>query len=104
MRTFTLAHHDRQVAIRSERSRLRISDTPPIRTADGKPLRSLTFFPPDGKGNWERVAYGEEGEYFLIFTLSARSLESYRASLPAFETLLAGYRELPDLAPSSKPR
>src|SRR4029450_9721818 len=59
-----------------------------LSTADGQQLPAFTFFPKSA-GNWELVAYGEEGDYFLIFTLSARSQAAYRRSESSFKTLAA---------------
>lgn len=70
----------------------RITSLPDLRNADGKPLVVRGFAPgKDGKGNWEAVAYGEEGDFFLIFTLSARSQKAYQQNVKAFETLVARY-------------
>jgi hypothetical protein len=79
-----------------------LADTPDIAieaagsltTADGQVLRSFTFFP-KSKGNWERVSYGEEGEYYLIFTVSSRSLKGYSAAMTAYEQLIGRYKEKP---------
>lgn len=69
-----------------------ITEAPALRTADGQSLRSLTFFPAK-KGNWERVAYGEEGDFYLVFTISSRSLDGYLASAKAYEEMIRRYRE-----------
>ena len=79
-----------------------LADTPDIvieaaaglTTADGRVLRSFTFFPKT-KGNWERVSYGEEGEYYLIFTVSSRSLEGYLTAMTAYQQLIGRYKEKP---------
>lgn len=65
-----------------------------LSTADGKELKSFQFFPKD-KGNYERVSYGEEGEFYLVFTLSSRSKEGYEASMPAYLQFVGQYREKP---------
>src|SRR5689334_4808472 len=83
-----------QENIRAKAVGLEIKERTPLVTADGKQLRSFTFFPTT-EGNWERVAYGEEDDFYLIFTISARSHEDYRAALPAFERLIETYREKP---------
>ena len=65
-----------------------------LHDGDGKPFQVVSFTP--GKdGNWERVAYGEEGEFYLVFTLSSRSKAGHDASIAAFTKLVAGYRERP---------
>jgi hypothetical protein len=86
-------------SIRAKAPGLEIKERAPLATADGKRLRSFTFFPAT-EGNWEHVAYSEEGDFYVIFTVSARSYEDYRASTPAFERLIGDYRENP-VAPGS---
>jgi hypothetical protein len=80
--------------IRAKAPGLEIKESAPLATADGKRLRSFTFFPAT-EGNWEHVAYGEEGDFYVIFTVSARSYEEYRAATSAFERLIGAYREKP---------
>ena len=46
-------------------------------------------------GSWERVSYGEEGDFYLIFTVSSRTESSYEKSLPAYEAMIHGYIEEP---------
>jgi hypothetical protein len=75
-----------------------IKPAPGLRTADGKRLQSFTLFPKT-QGSWERVAYAEEGEFYLIFTLSARSKQSYQAASGAFEQLVRSYQGKPVKAP-----
>lgn len=69
-----------------------IREVAPISTADGERLRSFVFYPVSG-GNWERVSYGEEGEYYLVFTVSSRSMSGLTAAIPAYEKLIVGYRK-----------
>lgn len=63
-----------------------------LSTADGGKLKSLTFFPKSG-GNWERVSYGEEGDFYLIFTISSRSLSGFNSAVGAYEKLIASYKK-----------
>jgi hypothetical protein len=79
---------------------LEIKEAAALVTADGKRLSSFTLFPKK-EGTWERVAYGEEGDFYLIFTVSARSLQGYQAASAAYELLVAGYQE--KAAASSSP-
>jgi hypothetical protein len=65
-----------------------------LATGDGQKLRSLTFFP-QGEGNWERVSFGEEGEYYLMFTISSRTKSGYDMALPLYEAMLRAYKEKP---------
>jgi hypothetical protein len=88
----------REFAARFPEATVREAD--PVTDGDRKQLRSVTFFP-KATGNWERVAYGEEGDYLLIFTLSSRSLEGYNASMATYERILGLYREKPEAAPQA---
>lgn len=69
-----------------------IEETPQLMTGDGQKLRSLAFFP-KGKGNWERVSYGEEGDFYLIFTVSSRTKKGYLTAMKAYEQMIGHYRE-----------
>jgi len=69
-----------------------ITETKPLITGDGQKLRSLTFFP-TSEGNWEQTAYGEEGDFFLLFTISSRTKSGYERSLSAFEDLIHAYKK-----------
>jgi len=66
----------------------------PLKTADGKTLPSITYAP-KGEGNWERVAYGEEGDFYLLFALSSRTRAGYDGAMKSFEALVGSYREKP---------
>ncbi|HTJ17058.1 MAG TPA: hypothetical protein VL494_09795, partial [Steroidobacteraceae bacterium] len=68
-----------------------IDETKPLATGDGQKLRSFTFFP-KSEGNWEQVAYGEEGDYYLIFTVSSRTKSGYAKALQSYEAMLRGYK------------
>jgi hypothetical protein len=62
----------------------------PLRSADGKTFQVLEFAP-KAQGNWERVAYGEEPDYYILFTVSSRTKVGLRGALAAFKSLVAGY-------------
>jgi hypothetical protein len=78
----------------SKDSNTTVAEVTELVTADGKRLKSFTFFPVNS-GNWERVAYGEEGDFYLVFTLSSRTEAGYKKALAAYEALVRGYREKP---------
>jgi hypothetical protein len=64
-----------------------------IADKDGHPFTIIAFTP--GKsGKWEARAYAEEGRYYLVFTLSARSKEAYDQVLPVFSQMLQSYAEM----------
>ena len=71
-----------------------VADVEPLVTGDGQKLRSITFFPKE-EGNWEIVAYGVEGDYYLMFTMSSRTQRGYKEALPIFAALLHAYKEKP---------
>jgi len=68
-----------------------ITEVESLATGDGQTMRSFTFFPAT-KGDWEQVSYGEEGDYYLVFTLSSRSKLGFDTSQSAYHELLASYR------------
>lgn len=63
-----------------------------LTTGDGDKMRSYTFFP-KADGNWERVTFGEEGDYYLVFTINARSKAGYDQSLRDYEKLITTYKK-----------
>ena len=71
-----------------------ITESEALTTKDGKTLRVLAFAPKE-KGNWELVAYGEEGEFYLVFTLSSRTKDGYTKNIPIFKQYVAQYAEKP---------
>ena len=80
-----------------------IKEVTPLTTADGKRLRSFTFFPKKN-GTWDRTAYGEEGTFYLIFTISSHSLGGYQAATKAYRAMVERYAEKPAAASPGKPR
>jgi hypothetical protein len=71
-----------------------IQDAPTLFSADGRGLISLTYTPTT-TGNWERVSYLEEKEYYLIFTISSRTKMGFEESMKAYEMLIFQYSENP---------
>jgi hypothetical protein len=71
---------------------LTIAEAAPLKTGDGQILRSVTYFRPKAK-NWERVSFGQEGDYYLLFTLNAHSLKDYDAAQRTYESLLKLYKQ-----------
>jgi hypothetical protein len=59
-------------------------------------FRVVSYSPGEGSpGNWERVAYGEDGDYYLAFVISSRTSTGLSGALPAFDAFVAGYRPGP---------
>jgi len=71
-----------------------ISEAESLTTGDGQVMKSFTFFPKQ-HGNWEQVSYGEEGDYYLIFTVSSRTKDGYKKTLEAYKKFVSGYKEKP---------
>lgn len=89
-----LIERDRRKALSQDPLR-RTAAGPAVKTADGKVAKTITFTPARGEGNWERVAYLAEGDYFMLFAVSSRTRQGYEAALRAFEQMIRGYREKP---------
>jgi hypothetical protein len=68
-----------------------VREAPSITTVDGQQLNSLTYTP-TGQGNWERVSYLDEGDFYLIFTLSSRTQAGFNASSKAYEDMVSQYK------------
>jgi len=81
-----------QKTFRSKFAAIVITETDGLLTADGKKMRTFTFFP-KSTGEWEEVSYGEEGEFYLIFTLSAHSREAFEKTLSTYRDLVGRYKE-----------
>jgi len=79
----------------SKMPNIRIIKTDSLHTADRKIFISYNFFP-EKAGNWEKVAYGEEGDFYIVFTISARSKEEFDSSESAFKALVENYTESPE--------
>lgn len=69
-----------------------VSKRPDVYDKDSTPFTLVAFAPAAGKaGDWKAVAYSEEGEYLLAFTLDARSKAAYDKNLPVFTALIKRY-------------
>lgn len=71
-----------------------ITQLKPLKSGDNKEFESYQFFP-RSKGNFERVSYGEEGDFYLVFTLSSRSKKGFESSMPAYKQFIEQYHEKP---------
>ena len=60
-----------------------IAAAPPLTTGSGNKLVSFTFIP-KAPGSWERVSYGEEGDFYLIFTISSKSAADLQKAMPNY--------------------
>lgn len=71
---------------------IRIKDSPRILSGD-RHVAACMVIEPVTAGLWERNCYLEEGEYFLVFSLRAQNRANFFQAMPAFEALIAAYRE-----------
>ena len=77
---------------RTEVPGLVLSKAEPIE-AHGRGYRVFRFAPPRGHaGNWECVAYGEDGAFYLTFAISSRTQAGLRDGMRAFRAMVASYR------------
>ena len=66
----------------------------PLLSRNGQTFEVVSFSPKTD-GNWERVAYGEETEYYILFTVSSRTEEGLSRAIPTFQSLVASYESGP---------
>lgn len=83
-----------QKEFQSRDENISIKEVKPLKTGDGKIMKSFTFSPVS-KGNWEQVSYGEEGDFYLIFTISSTSENGFKDGLKYYEQFISNYREKP---------
>jgi hypothetical protein len=90
--TFESFIDDDKSAFRKRHPNIDLRELAPLKTADGQELKVVAFFRPSDK-NWDCVAYGEEEGYYLMFVLSANSETAYSDTIPAYQDLIARYRQ-----------
>lgn len=71
-----------------------IKEVTPLVTADGQKLRSFRYTP-TSTGSWEQVSYGEEGEFYLVFTVSSRSRQGLGLGLAPYREFISAYKSNP---------
>jgi hypothetical protein len=92
-----------QAGFRKNSPALEIKATASLAIADGTAMQAFTYFPgADGKGNWECVVYAEDGDYYLMFVVSARSQKGFDAARVAYEKVVASYTREPQAGPAPK--
>ncbi len=74
---------------------LRIAESAPLKIADGTGLEAHTFFP-EQSGSWEKVAYGEDGQFYIIFVLSSRSQQGFEDALSDYALAVESYTREPE--------
>jgi hypothetical protein len=71
---------------------IKIQEAQSLKTANGKSTKSF-LFSPVSSGQWERVSYFEEGEYYMVFVISSRTETALQAAMSAYESLVTKYSE-----------
>jgi hypothetical protein len=69
-----------------------VKDAARLASGNGRPVACL-IVEPTSPGNWQKVCYLEEGDYFLVFTLISQSRSNFDSSVKAFEALISRYRQ-----------
>jgi hypothetical protein len=69
-----------------------VAKRPNLYDKDSTPFTVVGYAPAAGQaGDWKAVAYSEEGEYVLAFTLDTKSKAAYDKNLPVFTALIQRY-------------
>jgi hypothetical protein len=77
---------------RSEEPGLIVTHEPPMHGNAGLIFKVVRFAPAkEAAGAWERVAYAEDGDYFITLVVSSHSQRGLDSSAGTFRTLLLGY-------------
>jgi len=74
-----------------------------LATGDGQKLRSFTYSPAK-TGSWEQVTYGEEGEFYLVFTVSSRTKAGLAQSIADYKEFIRKYKSAPNPPIPSTPQ
>lgn len=78
-------------SFRAQNQKLQVKTGLSFADGDGHPLKAVQLLPGTGGGQWETIAYGEEGGSYLVFALSATGMVEQQAAAPAFEQMLHSY-------------
>jgi hypothetical protein len=85
---------------RAKDAKLQVKTGLSFADGDGRSLRAVQLVPATGSGvQWETIAYGEEGAFYLVFDLSASGVLEHDTAVPAFKQMLATYHTGPASAP-----
>ncbi len=81
--------------LRAEEPEIIITPEPDMQGKDGLVFKVMRFEPKSGIAAWERIAYADDGEYFLIFGVSSHSRHGLESSSEAFKALIESYTPEP---------
>jgi hypothetical protein len=80
--------------IRAQSPSADIVHLPDVKTGDGAVLKVVSHALPQRR-QWELVAYGEEGDFYVLFTVSGSTEADLKAHEGVFYALLAKYKKQP---------
>ena len=84
---------------RAKDAKLQVKTGLTLVDGDGRVLKAVELIPGSGGGaQWQTIAYGEEGAFYLVFALSAGGVLEHESALPAFKQMLATYHAGPPTA------
>lgn len=86
-------------SFRAQNQKLQVKTGLSFTDGDGRRLKAVQLQPGSGGGQWETIAYGEEGGSYLVFALSASGMLEQQAAQPAFEQMLRSYHAGSPAAP-----
>ena len=90
--TLSVFINDDIAFFKKEQPNLVIIREPSTHTEHGLLFQLVFYHPTAGTpGNWEQVAYSEDGAYFLTFVVSSRTQHGLEAAMPAFRSLISNY-------------
>jgi hypothetical protein len=72
-----------------------IKESEPISTADGQILKTLLFSPKKEREgySYKQVAYGEEGDFYIVFEINAQTKQIFAQALVTFKKVVSAYKE-----------
>ncbi len=73
------------------------SDEGTMKTGDDQELRVISFFPSkqEKEGKWEMVAYGNEGDFYLILAVATKSEADLKKAKDDYKTFVEAYKAKP---------
>lgn len=79
-------------SFKKETAKIVIVREPSLRFGKKQRCQLVFYHPAMGsQGNWEQVAYCEDGAYFLTFAVSSRTHAGLQAAMPAFRSMFSSY-------------
>lgn len=81
---------------------IEIAEAEALSTRDGQVLKSFTY-KPRSTGQWERIAYGEEDDFYLIFAVSAKTIQGLEGAMNDYVRFVNQYEKTPNRSLQTTP-